>query len=139
MMHRETRCQAEYLANLIATPVEQPDVPGDGLLSESQAARRAGVSQKTIRRCIKRGELQAVDYGSGGKHLYRIAPAALEALNKPAEPMTPNAIVSSATPPRRRRHNRQSLSTDLTAYLPRVSSPAPASAKVGSSQPKPHV
>ena len=46
----------------------------DVMLTEGEAAIKANVSQKTIARLIRDKRLDATDYGTGGKHLWRIHP-----------------------------------------------------------------
>lgn len=105
---------AESIRSRLPVPVVVParnEPEPTGLLTEAQAARKAGVSQKTIRRCIKSGRLPAINYGTGRKCLYRIEPAALAALEPEAEP--------APTPRQRRSTRRPALSA--SAFLPRVS------------------
>lgn len=98
------------------------------LLTELQAARRAGVSSKTIRRRIQEGRLDAVDYGTDARHNYRIKPDALATLDTPV-------ALQPILPAPRRRPNRQSAdAVSLMSLLPRVS----ASAKGTASRPSKH-
>jgi excisionase family DNA binding protein len=83
------------------------------LLTEEQAAQQVGVSRKQISKLIKSGRLEAADYGTKGKHLYRIKPEALAALSAPQK-LTP-------TQPRHRRRRRCSVATSgVRQWLPRV-------------------
>src|ERR1700736_3831473 len=125
MFEREGQSTAAFLREQLAlshlvplpdtrSPAPDPQRGPGGLLTEAEAARKAGVSQKTIRRCIESGRLPVLDYGTGSKHLYRIEATALAALEAPAK-LQPAA----ASIPQRRRPIRQ-VASSAAAYLPRV-------------------
>jgi excisionase family DNA binding protein len=86
--------------------------PNATLLTESQAAAAAQVDKRTIRRLIETGRLQALDFGSGKRHHYRIDPAELHAV----QPVVDKPAI---TPPLPRRRRQQPLCS-LSAYLPTV-------------------
>jgi excisionase family DNA binding protein len=114
--------EVPYLASLvrqreisIPVPDETPPENTNGLFTEAQAAKKAGVSTKTIRKLIKAGRLEAVDYGTKGRHHYRIKAESLAAINQPAPKPLPIPRQS------RRRSNQQSATAALSDLFPRVS------------------
>jgi Helix-turn-helix domain len=118
-----------FLPYIIEEPADSPDiVPSDTrdaatLLTERDAAREAGVSTKTIRRLIQRGRLEAIDYGNGSRHTYRIKLGALAALKQ-----QPGKVEA---PAHRRRIRRRAASVlPAGSGLPVVSSEAVATGRV---------
>ncbi len=86
-------------------------MPGELLLTVAQAAKRAQVDEKTIRRLIETGRLRASPFGAGSKRKnYRIDPADLAAVK-------PDAEQTRVDQPRPRR--RQAPSS-AAAFLPQV-------------------
>lgn len=93
------------------------------LLTEQEAAERAKVSRKTIRRLIEQGRLEAADYGTQGQRNYRIDPAALAKVGAGPAPDAPGPVEITPPAPRPRRGSRRraAASAAAAAYLPRVS------------------
>lgn len=76
------------------------------LLTEQEYATAAKISAKTVRRLINQNRLPAEDYGTKGRHVYRIDPSA-----RPT-PKTPTAS-APAVRQRRRASRRVSSSIEL--------------------------
>jgi excisionase family DNA binding protein len=79
------------------------------LLTTQQAAARAQVSERTIRRRIKEGRLVAIPYGSGKRPTWRIDPAALVSV-APADQ-------DASTPPPPSRHGRRPQSPSSRSQI----------------------
>jgi excisionase family DNA binding protein len=98
----------------IGSPVFNETVvlaPTDGMLTEEQAAERAGVSRKQIRKLINAHRLEATDYGTGKRHHYRIKPEALAAMQgRAVEPQ----------PAPRQRRSRVTAPPSRRSIFPRV-------------------
>jgi excisionase family DNA binding protein len=103
---------------LLSASAPDPDPAAGKLLTEAQAAKLAGISQKTIRRLIKSGRLPAKDYGSGSKHLYRIAPDDLHLIES-TEPARANGTAPTSQP-RQRSRRRSASPAGPVGRFPRV-------------------
>lgn len=88
-----------------------PSMSGELLLTVAQAAKRAQVDEKTIRRLIKSGRLRASPFGKGSKRKnHRIDPADLAAVKPDAE------LVQTNQP----RPRRRQATSSAAAFLPQV-------------------
>jgi len=87
----QSLCDALYGNHNWQPPLNNPPAKSlapDGLLTEEQAGRIAGVSRKQIRKMILAGRLEAADYGTGKRKHYRIKADALASLqSRPCEPL----------------------------------------------------
>lgn len=76
-----------------------------------QAAAESQTSVKTLRRLIKAGRLKAIDFGTRGRHDYRVTPDALVLM------VARHAFEAPVTLPLRR---RRSSVRPVSSILPRV-------------------
>jgi|GEM_PF-648753 len=80
------------------------------LLTEREAAERAKVHPRTIRRLIDAGKLPAVNYGLGRKRIYRIDSAALFQVQP--------VFVAPKETGKRRTRNRPIVEAEVVAWPP---------------------